>query len=166
MIKVIGSKVHQDGRGSFIETWRAEDFDMKFVQANLSYSRPYVLRGLHYRVRGQQAKLMRCVTGSAAVVAVDLRRADRGKWEIVHLNEQNAQSVLIPPGHAAGFLALGRGATMSYLMTAYHDPADDHALDALDPALGIEWPRYDYVRSARDRIAPRLEAISLEDLPK
>jgi hypothetical protein len=44
-------------------------------------------------------------------------------------------------------------------VSSTYDPAAEHTLDALDPALAIEWPDDlgELVRSPRDAAAPSLE---------
>jgi dTDP-4-dehydrorhamnose 3,5-epimerase len=45
------------------------------VQVNLSYSRPYVVRGLHYQLKPtEHEKLVFVVRGRVFNVAVDIRR--------------------------------------------------------------------------------------------
>lgn len=165
MIHIQTPKVLRDGRGLFFEAWRKSDIDLDFVQSNYSSSRPFTLRGLHYQLKNPQSKLMRVVHGSAVVVAVDLRKETRGKWRMELLDDINHHGVLIPPNFAVGFLALERGAVMTYLVTAYHAPGDDYAIDALDPEVGVKWPQVDYVRSGRDREARRLGDVPLSELP-
>lgn len=161
-MQVLQPKIHTDGRGVYFETWRYTDLDLRFVQASQSVSRPNVLRGLHYQAKHPQAKLMRVVHGSAVVVAVDLRTR---KFELHLIDDINHQALLIPEGHAVGFLAMERGATMSYMLTDYHYPDDDFAIDALDPDIGINWPRVDYIRSQRDKLARRLSDVPPGELP-
>ena len=163
MMHVFIPKIHLDGRGTYLETWRQTDLDLKFVQSSLSVSRPYVLRGLHYQLKHPQAKLMRVVQGSAIVAAVDLRSSGKPRTEI--LDDINHRAVLVPSGWAVGFLSMERGATMSYMLTDYHYPDDDFAVDALDPDIGIAWPKYDYMRSQRDKLARRLCDVPPGELP-
>ena len=156
-MKIIESPVHRDGRGLFLETWKGN-----YTQGNLSISRPYVLRGLHYQIRKPQAKFMTCAAGSAIVCGLNLRTH---LHELVLLDDIACRSVLIPELHAVGFLALERGATMVYALSGQHDPTDDNAIDALDPDLAIQWPKFDYVRSPRDRVALRLRDVPRDRLP-
>src|SRR5688500_2043055 len=72
--------VHRDGRGFFVETYRADALrdaaiDATFVQDNHSRSTRGTLRGLHAQLAPPQGKLVRVVAGEVFDVAVDLRRA-------------------------------------------------------------------------------------------
>ena len=66
---VIEPKVFFDERGYFVETYnendfKAEGFDVRFVQDNQSMSVRGVLRGLHFQKEHPQGKLVRCLKGS------------------------------------------------------------------------------------------------------
>jgi dTDP-D-glucose 4,6-dehydratase len=59
-----------------------------FVQVNLSYSRQYVVRGLHYQLKpSEQGKLVFVVGGRAFGVEVDIRRclSHFGRWVAAEL---------------------------------------------------------------------------------
>jgi dTDP-4-dehydrorhamnose 3,5-epimerase len=49
-------RLFEDERGFFVELWKRTEYlaaglPFDFVQVNLSYSRPYVVRGLHYQLK-------------------------------------------------------------------------------------------------------------------
>jgi dTDP-4-dehydrorhamnose 3,5-epimerase-like enzyme len=73
-------RVFEDERGFFAELWKRTEYlaaglPFDFVQVNLSYSRPYVVRGLHYQLKpSEQGKLVFVVRGRVFDVAVDIRR--------------------------------------------------------------------------------------------
>lgn len=170
--------VFRDQRGTFVELFRESTFRMfggpgglldlldglSFVQQNLSQSRPYTLRGLHFQTDCLQGKLMRCVEGSAYQVMVDVRTGSPtlGKFIGTLLDAVSHRAVYVPPGFANGFLTLTHGATMLYETTAYFDAAKERSLAYDDPALAIDWPLGPGAAvaiSAKDRTAPRLDAI-------
>jgi hypothetical protein len=76
-------RVFEDERGFFAELWKRTEYlaaglPFDFVQVNLSYSRPYVVRGLHYQLKpSEQGKLVFVVRGRVFDVAVDIGRARR-----------------------------------------------------------------------------------------
>ena len=77
-VVVIKPRVHEDPRGFFMETYRAEalaeaGIHDNFVQDNHARSVRGVLRGLHYQLQHPQAKLCRVVSGEVFDVAVDVR---------------------------------------------------------------------------------------------
>ena len=81
-------RIFSDHRGDFFESYNERAFqsatglDVKFVQDNHSYSRPQVVRGLHYQIRQPQGKLVRVISGEVFEVVVDLRRSSPGfgRW--------------------------------------------------------------------------------------
>src|SRR5690606_2064942 len=71
--------VWRDERGLFLETWNERELarcglEVRFVQDNLSVSRQWTVRGLHYQIQQPQGKLVRVLTGKIYAVIVDLRR--------------------------------------------------------------------------------------------
>src|ERR1700712_699689 len=92
--------VHDDGRGFFIESYRANvwaehGIGEEFVQDNHSRSGRGVLRGMHFSIGEGQAKLVRCARGRILDVVVDLRRASPtyGDWEAVELDDERAHQL-------------------------------------------------------------------------
>jgi dTDP-4-dehydrorhamnose 3,5-epimerase len=172
-------KVFRDERGYFMETHRwapLAEFLAKeskigsFVQGNLSSSIPNVLRGLHYQLERPQGKLVRCLKGRIYDVAVDIRKGSPtfGKWLGVHLDEQNAQAIYVPPGFAHGFLAGPQGALVHYECTTEYVDAWNRAIRWNDPDLHIAWglPQAAVpVLSQKDRGAPTLaDAVAKGDI--
>lgn len=156
---------HGDGRGYFVETYRASAFagaglDRAFVQDNEARSGPGVLRGLHYQLPPRaQGKLVRVIRGAVFDVAVDLRRRSPhfGRWVGRRLDASDGAMLWIPAGFAHGYAVLGdEGADVSYKVTAEYDPALDRGIRWDDPALGIEWPVADPLVSGRDAALPLL----------
>ncbi|HTC15689.1 MAG TPA: dTDP-4-dehydrorhamnose 3,5-epimerase [Steroidobacteraceae bacterium] len=136
-----------DPRGAFFESWNARDFaaagiDAQFVQENVSVSRRYVLRGLHYQVSQVQGKLIRVLAGRIFDVVVDLRRssASFGQSVAVTLAAETARSLWVPPGFAHGFLALADDTQVQYKVTDFWAPPAERTLAWDDPALAVRWP--------------------------
>jgi dTDP-4-dehydrorhamnose 3,5-epimerase len=175
-------RVLDDERGSFLEWYRAPEFartvghDLDLRQANCSVSGAGVLRGIHVTdVPPGQAKYVFCPRGAIVDVVVDLRvgSASFGTWTAVVLDDVEHRALYLSEGLGHAFLSLEEGSTVVYLCSAQYAPAADHAVDALDPGLGIEWPtsgrdgRALHVsRSPKDASAPTLEeALRLGLLP-
>jgi dTDP-4-dehydrorhamnose 3,5-epimerase len=144
---VIQPKIHGDGRGFFLETYREDCFTSAgirgpFVQDNHSGSRQGTLRGLHYQIRQAQGKVVRAVAGEIFDVAVDLRRSSPtfGRWEGIILSAQNKNLLWVPPGFAHGFYVLSQWAEIFYKTTDYYAPDWERSLLWNDPAIGIDWP--------------------------
>lgn len=142
-------KPSSDERGYFVETFHTGVMtelvgpDREFVQDNLSSSRRWVLRGLHYQLPPhQQGKLVRVSRGSVFDVAVDIRKSspDFGRWWGHHLDELGFTQLWVPPGFAHGFLSLEEDTQVTYKVTAHHAPQSERRIRWDDPAIGIEWP--------------------------
>ena len=136
-----------DARGSGFESWNERDFAAagiaaRFVQENVSRSRAYVLRGLHYQIRHTQGKLVRVLAGAIFDAVVDLRRSSStfGRTLAVALEAGAARSLWVPPGFAHGFLALSDETRVQYQVTDYWSREAERTLRWDDPALAIDWP--------------------------
>jgi len=163
----VHSQPHTDERGSFARLYCAEAFDelmpgLCFVQANLSIThRRGTVRGLHLmRAPAREYKLVRCLRGRVFDVAADLRResATYGRWFALELAEDQPVALLIPPGVAHGFQALGDDAQLLYQHSTAHVPALDDGVHVADTRLGIRWPLSVSGLSPRDAQLPCLEA--------
>jgi dTDP-4-dehydrorhamnose 3,5-epimerase len=142
-------QVHRDDRGSFAEAFRGAEFAaalgyrLDVSQVNCSVSRHGVIRGIHYAdVPPGQAKYVTCAAGAILDVVVDLRAGSPtfGKWEAVRLDDVSHRAVFIAEGLGHAFMALDSDATVLYLCSTPYAPGREHAVHALDPALGIAWP--------------------------
>jgi len=156
---VLEPRVYGDERGFFLESYSERVFAQigireRFVQDNHSRSIHNVLRGLHYQIKQQQGKLVRVVDGEVLDVAVDLRRSSAtfGKWESVHLSEENKKMLWIPAGFAHGFRVISSSAHVLYKATDYYAPEHERTLAWNDPDLNINWElQSEPIVSARDQ---------------
>jgi len=170
---IIEPVVHGDDRGYFMELWNASSyagafFPGQFVQSNISRSGAGVLRGLHYQYPQPQGKLVSVLEGRVFDVAVDIRPDSPTfrKWVGVELSGHNHRQFYVPEGFAHGFCVLGEGALMNYLCTEqYHAPCDS-VIAWNDPDIAIEWPIKAQSLSDKDRNAPLLREVALENLPR
>ena len=164
--------VHGDGRGFFIESYRANVWGEHgvgdtFVQDNHSRSGRGVVRGMHFSIGDGQAKLVRCARGRILDVVVDLRRESPtyGEWEAVELDDELHRQLYIPIGFAHGFVVLSEIADVTYKCSTYYDGAIERGFKYDDPDVGIEWPQdMALLVSERDMNAPTLREIA-DDLP-
>jgi dTDP-4-dehydrorhamnose 3,5-epimerase len=168
---VIEPQVHRDGRGFFVETFRAQalaaiGIEEEWVQDNHSRSTRGVLRGMHFAVGSGQAKLVRCVRGAVLDVAVDIRHGSPtyGRWDAVRLDDVNLRSVYLPVGFAHGFVVVSDVADVAYKLSSYFTPELERGFAWDDPDVGIRWPELDVEVSERDASAPRLREIA-RDIP-
>jgi dTDP-4-dehydrorhamnose 3,5-epimerase len=166
----ITPQVHTDSRGAFFEWFTDSAFTeltghrLDLRQANCSVSAAGVLRGLHFaQLPPSQAKYVTCLRGRVFDVIVDIRVGSPtfGRWDSVVLDDTTRRSVYLSEGLGHAFLALEDDSTVMYLCSAGYDPAREHTINALDPALDIAWPVVDGepIMSDRDREAPTLAQV-------
>jgi dTDP-4-dehydrorhamnose 3,5-epimerase len=160
--------VHEDARGSFMETYRADrhNFLPEFVQDNLSRSRRNVLRGLHLQWPKAQGKLIQVLEGEIHDVVVDISPNSENfrQWSGHRLAADGTQ-LWIPPGYAHGFCVLSDEALFAYKCTDYYDADCELTIRWDDPDLGIEWPLDAPLLSGRDATAPYLADVDPMRLP-
>ena len=171
-VLIIEPDVHRDGRGYFVETYRADKYLQAgiadaFVQDNQSRSAGGTLRGLHLQLKQPQGKLIRVIEGEIYDIAVDVRRgsATFGQWVAVTLSGENFRQCYIPPGFAHGFYVVTAVADVEYKCTDVYDPTGELGIAWNDPALAIPWPNPAPILSARDQNHPTLAAV-MDRLPK
>lgn len=146
-VLIIEPQVFGDSRGWFLESFNQKEFSEKtgiqqpFVQDNHSFSKQYILRGLHYQIEQTQGKLVRVTQGRVFDVAVDLRQSSFtfGKWDGVELSGENHRQLWIPEGFAHGFVVLSEVAHFLYKTTDYWHPSSEQCLIWNDSSLKIDW---------------------------
>ena len=164
---LIEPKVHNDGRGYFVETFRYDlleevlDRKINFVQDSESRSTKGVLRGLHFQLPPySQSKLVRVVEGSVLDVAVDVRRASPtfGQYVAVELTAENKHQLFVPHGFAHGFVVLSDSAIFSYKVDNYYSPEHERGIAFDDRSLAIPWqlPSEQLQVSVKDKNNPTL----------
>lgn len=172
-VVVIKPQVHEDPRGSFSETYRADTLATagihdNFVQDNHARSARGVLRGLHYQLQHPQAKLCRVAAGEVYDVALDIRQGSPsfGKWFGVTLSAENKLQIYIPPGFAHGYIVRSATADFLYKCSDYHVAADGYGVLWNDAALAIPWEASSPILSAKDQTFLPLADIPRELLPR
>jgi dTDP-4-dehydrorhamnose 3,5-epimerase len=162
-IAVIVPEVYEDGRGFFMETYRADQFrdlglPVSFAQDNHSRSVKGVVRGLHFQWEPPMGKLMRVPLGKAFLVAVDIRldSPTLGRWAGVECSAENRRQVWAPAGFARGFCVLSEVAEIQYKCTGVYNSKAESGILWNDPAIGIEWPVRDPILSEKDTKARTL----------
>jgi dTDP-4-dehydrorhamnose 3,5-epimerase len=163
----------RDARGFFVEIHNrprpeSPSATPEFVQDNLSVSRQWVVRGLHYQIPpDDQGKLVQVVKGAVFDVAVDIRRSspDYGRWWGQVLDDSLSHQIWIPPGFAHGFLSLEDDTRVLYKVTGHHAPQSERRIRWDDPGIGIAWPLEGRIPilSDADRGAPLLDQAEVFD---
>jgi dTDP-4-dehydrorhamnose 3,5-epimerase len=134
------------------------------VQGNVSFSKPKVLRGMHYHLK--QADFWLVPSGRVRAALYDLRTSSptRGQTEVLDLGTEFPFGLYIPKGVAHGFCALV-DSFMTYLVDEYYDNSDERGVRWDDPALGLAWGIDEPIVSDRDRENPLLADIPTDLLP-
>jgi dTDP-4-dehydrorhamnose 3,5-epimerase len=141
---------HGDDRGWFSELGRASALPKPFRQANLSWSKQGVVRGLHFHKRGQD-DLFVCLQGMVRVVVLDL---ETGEHFTEDIGDENPVAIYVPGTRAHGYEALS-DALFCYLVTEEYDAAnpDEQGIPWDDPRVVDLWSTRSPVLSERDRAA-------------
>ena len=141
---------HQDERGWFAELVRASELPKPIKQANLSFSRTGVIRGLHYHERGQD-DLFLCLQGMVRVVVLN---RESGETFTEDIGDDNPVAIYVPGTLAHGYEAL-TDCLFLYHVTEEYDPAapDEHGLCWADERVRHLWSTEQPILSARDRAA-------------
>ena len=168
-VLVFEPRVFSDDRGFFFESYSRKSaagagVAHDFVQDNHSLSRRGTLRGIHYQVRNQQAKLVRVVAGEVFDVAVDLRRSSVtfGRWFGLRLSAANKLQLFIPAGFGHGFVALSDAAEVLYKASDFYAPDHERCIRWDDPDLAIDWPfEGELIISAKDAAGSLLREADL-----
>ena len=114
-IKIIKFKRFLDERGYFTEPFRNSQFkeldflkDVTFQQANESFSKRGVVRGLHFQWNPHMGKLLRTLKGRMIDMFVDIRMGSPtlgklGMYEIDSRTQNDfGEWIWVPPGFAHG----------------------------------------------------------------
>lgn len=169
-------RVFPDERGLFVAPFqeeamvRATGHPLRVAQTNHSVSRAGSIRGVHFAdTPPGQAKYVYCPGGSLLDVVVDLRVGSPtfGEWDAVRLDAAEFRAVYVAEGIGHAFIALEDNTVMAYLCSEPYNPAGEHGINPLDPALDLPWPAgLAPIVSEKDKAAPTLaEALDQGLLP-
>lgn len=164
----------RDERGAFLEWYRfdlleeAVGHPLDLRQANTSVSRRGAVRGIHFAdVPPGQAKYVTVSRGAVLDVVVDIRVGSPtfGEWDSVLLDDVDRRAVYVPEGLGHVFIALQDDATVTYLVSEVYNPAAEHGITPLDPALALPFPvGIEPLLSPKDLAAPTLAEALAEGL--
>ena len=149
-VERIPLRIVEDERGWFCELRRDSALPKRMAQTNLSFSKPGVIRALHYHERGQD-DLFVAVRGTARVVVLD---RDTGETFCEDIGDENPVAVYVPGRHAHGFEALTE-LLFCYHVTEEYDPGDpdEHGIPWNDPRVAHLWSTTDPILSPRDAVS-------------
>ncbi|MBI5274068.1 MAG: dTDP-4-dehydrorhamnose 3,5-epimerase [Chlamydiales bacterium] len=145
-VKKIKLDVWSDNRGFFLE-WYQQDKLHKlgipniFVQSNHSFSKKNVIRGMHFQTTPGQSKLVYVPIGHIYDVIVDVRLKSKtfGRWQAIHLREEEPTLLFVPAGFAHGFCVLSEQAHVIYQVDSFYNPHTEKGFHYADPMIKINW---------------------------
>ena len=153
-----------DERGVFLESFRGDRLAealghrLDVVQTNVSLSSRGTVRGVHFAdLPPSQAKYVTALSGSFVDFVIDIRvgSATFGQWDSVLLDTVDRRAVYLAEGLGHAICSLQDDSTVTYLCSATYDPGREHAINVLDPELGLALPEAIVpVLSAKDAAAP------------
>lgn len=133
-----------DERGTVRELFRRSAFESSGVtldridQINLTETRLGAVRGMHAE---SMTKLVTVAHGQAHGVYVDIRGDSPTFGRVDEVTLELGTQVLVPPGVANGFQALGDGTQYAYCFDHEWAPGmPGRAFSPLDPLLADRWP--------------------------
>jgi dTDP-4-dehydrorhamnose 3,5-epimerase len=141
-------RVYPDDRGFFCELARlgkglaakmVADEQCK-IQVSLTLTYPGTIKAIHYH--SEQSDLWAPISGMVQVFLYDLRRHSRtfGAINTVFTGRFQPWEILIPPGVAHGYKALGvEPIELVYFTDRYYNPADELRLPYDHPDIAYDW---------------------------
>ena len=149
-VERIPLRIVEDERGWFCELRRDSALPKRMTQTNLSFSRPRVIRALHYHERGQD-DLFVALRGTARVVVLD---RETGETFCEDIGDGNPIAIYVPGRHAHGFEALTE-LLFCYHVTEEYDPGDpdEHGIPWNDPRVAHLWSTTNPILSPRDVVS-------------
>ena len=163
-----------DDRGVFLESFRGDRLAeaighrLDIIQTNVSVSSRGTVRGVHFAdVPPSQAKYVTTVSGSFIDFVIDIRVGSPtfGQWDSVLLDAVDRRAIYVAEGLGHAICSLEDNSTVMYLCSATYDPMREHAINPLDPDLGLAMPEgITPVLSAKDAAAPSLSEAAAQGL--
>lgn len=167
---LIKTKVIEDGRGFFLESYKDSALQKnagrthKIAQSNHSRSRVNTLRGFHMEAWD---KLVYVVRGTALCVVADARPESStfGRHERFLLGDPPGKRhrIFIPVGLCNAFFCLSEVDYVNDVSDEF-DPDKRKGIRWDDPTIGVEWPTEQPVLSEADSNHPSLRETFPEHL--
>lgn len=151
-VKIIRYGRFSDIRGYFTEPYRRSDFEnhsevsfMKgviFLQHNESYSKKYVLRGLHFQWNPYMGKMVRTIHGHMIDIFCDIRKGSPTFGNVgmhdmpMSADKEFSEWIWIPPGFAHGNLFL-QETTIEYMCSGEYSQGNEAGISPL--STDLDW---------------------------
>ncbi|HEY6127090.1 MAG TPA: dTDP-4-dehydrorhamnose 3,5-epimerase family protein [Candidatus Acidoferrum sp.] len=147
-VRIESLQVYPDDRGFFTELARLGKGlaakmipdDSRKIQISLTLTYPGTIKAIHYH--SEQTDLWAPVSGMLQVFLYDLRRNSPtfGAINTMFVGRFQPWEILIPPGVAHGYKALGiEPIQLVYLTDRYYNPADELRLPYDHPDIAYDW---------------------------
>jgi len=176
-VKVITFGRFRDHRGYFTETCRKSDLfgpsatdflaGLEFLQCNESFSRPGVVRGLHFQWNPHMGKLVRTIAGRMIDLALDIRKGSPTHGKIVacdmpaSADDDCGRWIWVPAGFAHGNF-FSEPTTIEYFCTGEYSPGCEAGIRPT--AEDIDWSLCDAALKAEfDKAAADGSGMSEKD---
>jgi dTDP-4-dehydrorhamnose 3,5-epimerase len=164
--QIVRPPLHRDQRGAFAKPFARSAFAeaglaTEWHECFWSSSRRGVVRGFHFqRPPVAHEKLVFCVSGAVADVALDLRVGSPtyGRTVSVELRADDGVGLYLPIGLGHAFQALTDDAVLVYLVSSSHAPAEDAGVRW--DSVAHAWPLPVVGVSPRDEALPVLDAFA------
>ncbi len=158
---------HGDDRGSFTRVFCADTISqntgfkspLKNVNHSITTSKGSI-RGLRYQIApALEAKIIRCLKGSAYDVFVDLRQDSKTFMQVVtnEFSGDDNKAVFIPEGCAHGFQTLSNNTEIMYMTSVNYNKECERTVNYSDPLLNINFPLEVSDISEHDKNIPFLD---------
>ena len=145
---LIKPEVLVDSRGWFMKTFSSDlfkkeitNFNSSWIQMNHSFSeKKGTWRGFHFQnTPFQEAKLVRCISGSVLDYALDLREGSETFLKVfsLDLSQKNKTMIYIPKGFAHGFLTLEDNSELIYMHDEIYHQESELGIRYNDPLISI-----------------------------
>lgn len=163
-IFVFELKIFNDTRGHFYEILRTEEISkaigkkFKIKQANISFSKKNVFRGLHYQKLKKQHKIIFVNTGAIIDYFLCINKKSKNylKFGNYKLSEKSKHLIFIHNDYAHGFLSLKENTSVTYFTSDIYDKESETGINPLDPNLELKLPKK-IILSNKDRNLPFLK---------
>jgi dTDP-4-dehydrorhamnose 3,5-epimerase len=140
--------VYPDDRGFFTELARLGNGlaaqmvpdDVRKIQVSLTLTYPGTIKAIHYH--SEQTDLWVPVSGMVQVFLYDMRRRSKtfGAINTIFAGRFQPWEILIPPGVAHGYKALGiEPIQLIYFTDRHYNPADELRLPYNHPDVAYDW---------------------------
>jgi dTDP-4-dehydrorhamnose 3,5-epimerase len=134
-----------DDRGYFAEVFRfgqglVQAYPAATTQVSCALSYPGTIKAFHYHRR--QTDFWAPLVGMFQVALVDLRRDSRtfGRRNTIYVGQLRSWGILIPPGVAHGYKAIGsEPAVLVYATDRFYDPSDEGRILYNDAGIKYDW---------------------------